>query len=118
MEHCSVFRNKTGLETALKRILDLKGRYEMVGVANSGSRFNTELMEALELESLLGLAQAILVSAVAREESRGAHFREDFPERDDGNWLRHTLVQKTDQGLRLFYKPVSITRFEPKPRVY
>ena len=118
MEHCSIFRNRTGLEGALKTIQDLRVRYQMVGVANRGNRFNTELLEALELESLLGLAQAILVSAIARQESRGAHFREDYPERDDGTWLKHTLVQKTDQGPRLFYKPVSITRFEPKPRVY
>jgi succinate dehydrogenase / fumarate reductase flavoprotein subunit len=70
------------------------------------------------LESLLTLAHTILVSALAREESRGAHFREDFPERDDENWLKHTLVRETQAGPRLSYKPVTITRFEPKPRVY
>ncbi|MCK5724131.1 MAG: succinate dehydrogenase/fumarate reductase flavoprotein subunit, partial [Gammaproteobacteria bacterium] len=81
-------------------------------------RFNTDLLEALELESLLGLADVILASAIARKESRGAHFREDYPIRDDKNWLKHTLAQKTDNGPRLFYKPVTITKFEPKPRVY
>ena len=87
-------------------------------IDNPGLRFNTELMEALELESLLGLAEAILLSAMAREESRGAHSREDFPQRDDQNWLKHTLIQKAEDGSRLFYKPVTITKFEPKPRVY
>ena len=85
---------------------------------DKGRRFNTDLLEALELESLLYLGEAILVSALSREESRGAHFREDYPERDDRNWLKHTLVEKTETGPRLFSKPVTITRFKPQPRVY
>jgi succinate dehydrogenase / fumarate reductase flavoprotein subunit len=117
-EHCTVFRDGEGMATALRTIQDLKRRYEGVTVDNRGGRFNTDLLEALELESLLHLAETILVAALAREESRGAHYREDFPERDDGQWLKHTLVQKTDSGPRLFYKPVTVTRFEPKPRVY
>jgi succinate dehydrogenase / fumarate reductase flavoprotein subunit len=117
-EYCTVFRDGEGMATALQTIQDLKRRYEGVTVDNRGRRFNTDLLEALELESLLHLAEAILVAALAREESRGAHYREDFPERDDGQWLKHTLVQKTDNGPRLFYKPVTVTRFEPKPRVY
>ena len=118
MEHCSVFRTRQGLEKALKTVQELIQRYEGVGIDNRGRRFNTELLEAIELESLLGLAQAILISAMAREESRGAHYREDFPGRDDDTWLKHTLVRKTDEGPRLSYKPVSIIGFEPKPRVY
>jgi len=117
-EYCSVFRDEKGLRTALSIIEELKGRSERLSIGNKGRRFNTELLEAVELESLLNLAEIILVSALAREESRGAHWREDYPERDDQNWLKHTLVQKSDQGPRLFYKPVSVTRFEPKPRVY
>jgi succinate dehydrogenase / fumarate reductase flavoprotein subunit len=117
-EYCSVFRDRTGLSTALSKIKELKRRYEDLSIGNKGGRFNTELLEAVELESLLNLAEIILISALAREESRGAHSREDYPERDDQNWLKHTLVQKSDQGPRLFYKPVSVTRFEPKPRVY
>ena len=117
-EYCTVFRDGEGMATALQTIQDLKRRYEGVTVDNRGRRFNTDLLEALELESLLHLAEAILVAALAREESRGAHYREDFPERDDGQWLKHTLVQKTDNGPRLSYKPVTVTRFEPKPRVY
>ncbi|MDB4444499.1 FAD-binding protein, partial [bacterium] len=117
-EYCSVFRHREGLEKALGVIQSLIGRYDHVMVENRGRRFNTDLLEAIELESLLYLAETILVSAIAREESRGAHFREDFKERDDQNWLNHTLIQKADEGPRLFYKPVTITRFEPKPRVY
>ena len=115
---CSVFRSGDRLREALVKMEELKGRYERIAIDNHGNRFNTELLEALELGSLLHLAEAILVSAEAREESRGAHFREDFPERNDEKWLKHSLVQRTEQGLRLFYKPVQITRFEPKPRTY
>ncbi len=118
MEHCSVFRQEEGLSKVLSVIKSLKDRYEGVAIDNRERRFNTDLLEALELESLLGLAHVILASAIARKESRGAHFREDYPIRDDKNWLKHTLAQKTDNGPRLFYKPVTITKFEPKPRVY
>ena len=118
MEHCSVFRQEEGLSKVLSVIKSLKDRYEGVAIDNRERRFNTDLLEALELESLLGLAHVILASAIARKESRGAHFREDYPIRDDQNWLKHTLAQRTDNGPRLFYKPVTITKFEPKPRVY
>ena len=115
---CAVFRHQEDLQKAVSAIEALEERYQHVSIQNRGPRFNTDLLEALELESLLGLARAILVSAVARKESRGAHFREDFPERDDESWLKHTLVQKTDDTPRIFYKPVTITRFQPKARVY
>jgi succinate dehydrogenase / fumarate reductase flavoprotein subunit len=116
--NCTVFRDGEGMKRALETIRGLKERYKRIVVDNRGSRFNTDLLETLELESLLHLAETIVVSALARQESRGAHYREDFPERDDTQWLKHTLVQKTDTGPRLFYKPVRVTRFEPKPRVY
>ncbi len=117
-ERCSVFRNEKDLQEALHDLGKLKERYERIVVDDHGKAFNTDLMDAVELESLLGLAEAILVSAEARKESRGAHFREDYPERDDKNWLKHTLIQKADGGHRVFYKPVTVTRFEPKARVY
>jgi succinate dehydrogenase / fumarate reductase, flavoprotein subunit len=117
-EACSVFRSREGLGKALEAIGALKKKYGKIAIDDHGLRFNTDLLEALELGSLLHLAEAILLSAEAREESRGAHFREDFPERNDEKWLKHTLVQRTEDGERLFYKPVRITRFEPKPRVY
>lgn len=117
-DRCSVFRTKSDLEAALKSLADLKAQYQEVAVDDRGSVFNTDLLEALELESLLTLAEITLVSAAAREESRGAHFREDFPLRDDENWLKHTLVRKTTDGPKVFSKPVTITRFQPKPRTY
>ncbi|HXZ36130.1 MAG TPA: succinate dehydrogenase/fumarate reductase flavoprotein subunit, partial [Thermodesulfobacteriota bacterium] len=118
MEDCSVFRREEGLSHALKEIHDLQESYERIAVQDPGTRFNSDLMEAFELESLLGLAEAILASALARQESRGAHYREDFPERDDQNWLKHTLILKADHGPRVFFKPVTITRFQPKARTY
>jgi succinate dehydrogenase flavoprotein subunit len=117
-DHCSVFRNREDLVGAIATVRGLLERYEKVSVDHKGRRFNTDLLEALELESLLTLGETILVSALAREESRGAHFREDHPERDDRNWLKHTLVEKTAAGPRLFSRPVTITRFKPQPRVY
>jgi succinate dehydrogenase / fumarate reductase, flavoprotein subunit len=118
MDDCSVFRQEEGLSRALAGIRNLQEGYKRIAVRDPGTRFNSDLMEAFELESLLGLAEAILVSAQARKESRGAHYREDFPERDDRNWLKHTLIQRTDQGPRIFSKPVTITRFQPKARTY
>ena len=117
-KHCSIFRQEDDLSKALSVIRSLVDRYEEVAIDNPGRRFNTDLLDALELGSLLSLAEVILVSAMARQESRGAHFREDYPQRDDQNWLKHTLAQRTDDGPRLFYKPVTIKQFEPKPRVY
>jgi succinate dehydrogenase / fumarate reductase flavoprotein subunit len=76
------------------------------------------LIDALELQNMLPLAEAIVASALNRTESRGAHSREDYPDRDDEHWLKHTLVQRTDSGLSITYKPVTITLFPPKPRAY
>jgi len=115
---CSVYRNEMDLARAMSDIRGLKERYQMVTVDDKGAMFNTDILEAVELESLLGLAEATLVCAEARKESRGAHFREDYPDRDDVNWLKHTLIQKTGQSFRIFFKPVVITRFEPKARTY
>jgi succinate dehydrogenase / fumarate reductase flavoprotein subunit len=118
MDDCSVYRNKKDMTDALTKIRQLEDRYETISIDYRASHFNTDLLEAIELESLLGLAETILVSAIARTESRGAHYREDYPERDDRNWLKHTLVTKTVEGPAVSYKPVSITRFEPKARTY
>lgn len=117
-EQCSIFRREEDLSKALAGIGDLKERYKDIAIDDRGLRFNTDLLEAVELEHLLGLSEALVLSAMARQESRGAHFREDYPERNDQEWLKHTLIQKTEDGHRIFYKPAIITRFEPKPRVY
>jgi succinate dehydrogenase / fumarate reductase flavoprotein subunit len=115
---CSVFRLDRGLQEGLAKILELRGRYGEIGLDNRGDRFNTDLTDALELEGLLDLSETIVLSALARKESRGAHSREDYPERDDDNFLKHTLIRKTDCEPEVFSKPVTITRFEPKPRTY
>ncbi len=116
--YCSVFRNKYGLEKALEKIQNLKGRFANLGLMHKGKRFNYELEEALELENMLKLAETIIFSALRREESRGAHYRDDFAQRDDKVWLKHTLISQNPSGLEVQYKPVTVTRFEPKVRVY
>jgi succinate dehydrogenase / fumarate reductase flavoprotein subunit len=118
MDSVSVFRTEAGLKEALAQITQLRMRYQRVDVRDKGLRFNTELEEALELGCVLDLAWATTVAALARHESRGAHCREDFPMRDDANWLKHSLTCLEGDHLRLDYKPVTITRFSPKPRVY
>ena len=117
-DNCSVFRRAEDLQRARAELHELKARYREVGIDDKGKTYNSDLLEALELEGLLELAETILVCALSRQESRGAHFREDFPERDDAGWLKHTLIQRTSDGPRIFFKPVSITRFQPKPRTY
>jgi succinate dehydrogenase / fumarate reductase flavoprotein subunit len=115
---CSVFRDKKGLEQALGRIRELQGRMAKVGLSYRGKRFNYELEEALELANMLKLSEIIAYSALQREESRGAHYRNDFPTRNDGAWLKHTMVFHSANGFEVRYKPVVITRFEPKARKY
>jgi succinate dehydrogenase / fumarate reductase flavoprotein subunit len=118
MDNCGVYRDGTLLTAGLAKVRELKTRYGRVSITDCGRTFNTELLEANELGYLLDLAEITVVSALARQESRGAHSREDFPERDDKKWLRHTLAYQGKSGPTLKYKPVSITRFEPKPRTY
>jgi succinate dehydrogenase / fumarate reductase flavoprotein subunit len=90
----------------------------MVSLQDKGSCFNRDLLDALELGHMLDLAEVITMGALHRQESRGAHFREDFPERNDATYLVHTLVRLTDKGPQIFEKPVTITRFQPKERKY
>jgi succinate dehydrogenase / fumarate reductase flavoprotein subunit len=117
-EKCSVFRNRTGLTEALNLIQELKTRYARLAVADKGKRFNYELEEALELGNMLKIAEAVAFSALHREESRGSHFRSDYPKRNDKDWLKHTLVYASTEGLKLRYKPVVVTRFPPETRRY
>ncbi len=115
---CSVYREESSLESLISQLTGYQEAYEKVVIDNKGAAYNTDLLEALELESIIGLAEAIAISAKARTESRGAHYREDHPERDDKNWLCHTLVTRTNNSWNLSYKPVTITKFQPKARTY
>jgi succinate dehydrogenase / fumarate reductase flavoprotein subunit len=116
MDYCSVFRDEKGLNKGIESIRSLKTRFNDVEIVDKGKNFNYELMEAVELGHQLDLAEVILLSALYRKESRGAHFREDFPARDDKNFLKHTLFFR--EALEVRYKPVAITRFQPEARVY
>jgi succinate dehydrogenase / fumarate reductase flavoprotein subunit len=118
LERCSVFRDDKNLEIALKSIQQLRDRYKNVRLEDRGKTFNQELTEAMELGFMLDLSEIIILSAMARRESRGAHFREDFPDRDDKNSLKHTIVKPTTSGPFVSYKPVTITRYQPKAREY
>ena len=117
-EHIAVFRNEEGMQTALDTILQLKQRYAVLAVQDKGQVFNTNLLFTLELGFMLDAAETICVSALARKESRGAHYRTDIPERDDANWLKHTLVYLTPEGPSIDYSPVTITRWQPEARSY
>lgn len=118
MDHCGVFRSGTPLLLLQKTIQNLKDRYRGVAIQTRGRKFNTELMEAWELGCLLELADCTVASALQRTESRGAHYREDFPNRDDERWLKHTLAYPKEEGWDFRYKPVVITRFPPAERKY
>jgi succinate dehydrogenase / fumarate reductase flavoprotein subunit len=118
MDRVSVFREKSGLSEALEKIRGLKQRYTQISLQDKGSCFNRELLDAVELGHMLDLAEVMAMGALYRKESRGAHFREDFPDRNDERFLVHTLVRRTDDGPQIFEKPVTITRFQPKERKY
>ncbi len=116
--NASVYRTESTLKQAELDIAALKERYAKVGVMDKGKRYNTELLEAVELGFLLDLAQVLVVSARARNESRGGHFREDFPHRDDAQFMRHTMAYRDGDTIRLDYKPVVQTRYQPMERKY
>jgi succinate dehydrogenase / fumarate reductase flavoprotein subunit len=116
--HASVYRTEATLKQAELDIDRLQARYRDVGVSDRGKRYNTELLEAVELGFLLDLARVLVVSARARNESRGGHFREDFPHRDDVNFMRHTMAYKEGDDIRLDHKPVVQTRYQPMERKY
>jgi succinate dehydrogenase / fumarate reductase flavoprotein subunit len=118
MDNVGVYRDGKLLTAALAKVRELEARHDRISITDCGSVFNTELIEARELGYLLDIAHVTVSSALARTESRGAHSREDYPERDDKKWLKHTLAYRGTDGPTLRYKDVSITRFEPKPRTY
>ena len=122
-DHASVYRTDTTLKQAEVDIAELKRRYLSVTVQDKGRRYNTDLLEAVELGFLLDLAEVVVVSARARKESRGGHFREDHPTRDDVNFMRHTMAYRHvdaegNSQIALDYKPVTVTRYQPMERKY
>jgi succinate dehydrogenase / fumarate reductase flavoprotein subunit len=109
-----IFRTEQSMREAVGRIRELKSRAPHVLVQDKGAVFNTDLIQALELDCLMDIADTIVTGALAREESRGAHYRGDFPKRDDAGWLKHTLAHRRPDGPVLSYSPVTVTRFTPK----
>ena len=99
-------------------VRQLKGRYADIGITDTSQIFNTEIVQALELGNMIDIAETVAMSALARQESRGAHTRRDFPTRNDGEWLKHSVVKFAADGPRLEYKPVTITRWQPEERKY
>jgi succinate dehydrogenase / fumarate reductase flavoprotein subunit len=118
MDNVGVYRDETLLSGAQAKVRELRDRYGRVSVADKGRVFNTELLEARELGYLLDCAETTVQAALFRKESRGGHAREDFPDRDDVNFLSHSLAYRTGDLPALRYKPVTITKFQPKPRTY
>ncbi len=120
--NAAVYRTEATLKEALSDVRLLKERYSRVSVQDKGQRYNTDLLEAVELGFLLELAEVLVVGALVRQESRGGHAREDYPNRDDANWMRHTMAYKQGNELtadiRLDYKPVVQTRYQPMERKY
>jgi len=119
MDDVSVVRTHDGMEEAKAKIHELKDAYANAAIMDRGSVYNMDLLEGLELGNMLDCAETIVEGAIARQESRGAHYREDFQERDDKNWLAHSMIYRADDGsLSLQKKPVVITTMEPKERKY
>lgn len=126
MDNVGVFRTEEMIQTALTKVRELKGRFGQVQIDDKGKRFNTDLLETFELGCLLDLAEATALSALNRKESRGAHSRDDYPNRNDAEWLKHTLIRYTGEATAgvtteqtaIDYKPVTITKFQPQERKY
>jgi succinate dehydrogenase / fumarate reductase, flavoprotein subunit len=120
--NAAVFRTEDTLKQALTDIHSLKERYSRITVQDKGKRYNSDLLEAVELGFLLELAEVTVAGALNRKESRGGHAREDYPDRDDVNFMRHTMAYKESPDLisdiRLDFKPVVQTRYEPMERKY
>jgi succinate dehydrogenase / fumarate reductase flavoprotein subunit len=113
-----IFRTETEMSKAVNRIKELRQEYGDVKVEDQSKAYNTNLLETLELGNLLDLAYFTAACALNRKESRGAHSREDFPERNDSDWLKHTLAWLDGEEIRIRYKPVDISKWKPQPRKY
>ena len=117
-DHVGVFRVEEGMQEALTKIRELKERFKNIQLDDKGQVFNMDILNAWELSNLLDIAEVTTVSALKRKESRGAHARDDYTERDDENWMKHTLAWLREDKVELDYKSVVFTKFEPKKRVY
>lgn len=119
-QDCGIFRDEERLTSALHKVKELQERYKSARIMDKSGRFNTELLGAIETEHLLTFSEVVVVSGMARTESRGAHYRTDYPGRDDENWLKHTMARKDEDEPKLSYKSVNIDweRFPPQERKY
>ncbi len=113
-----IFRNESGLKEALEKVRQIKERAAKIKVEDTSFTFNTNLIQTLEFFNLVELAEATVLAALNRKESRGAHYREDFPKRDDENFLKHSLIRYEGKELKLTYKEVRITKYKPQERKY
>ncbi|MCX8172832.1 MAG: FAD-binding protein, partial [Archaeoglobaceae archaeon] len=117
-EYVWIFRDNAGLKEAIRKITELKERYKRVEISDTSKRFNVALLSTLEVGYLLDLAEVVATGALLRTESRGAHYRLDYPSRDDERWLKHSLAYYTVEGPRFEYIPVRITKWKPTERRY
>jgi succinate dehydrogenase / fumarate reductase flavoprotein subunit len=117
-QFCGVFRTEALMSEGLQKLQELQQQYTHIYLDDKGGCWNTEIIEALELRSLMVVGQMILSSALNRQESRGAHFREDYSQRDDEKFLKHTMAYYSPAGIDIQYRPVTITMFQPQERKY
>jgi succinate dehydrogenase / fumarate reductase flavoprotein subunit len=117
-KNAQVYRTEESLDEALAKIKELRGRYENISVQDKGARFNTDLLEAIELSFLLDLAEVLAFTAKERRESRGGHFREDYEKRDDEKFMVHSMAYKNGQKIKIDWKPVTVTNYQPMERKY
>lgn len=118
MMNVGVFRTDQLLSEALEKVRELKKQFAHVYVSDRGKRFNTDLLETWEMKNMLELAEVTTLAALNRTESRGGHARDDYPQRDDVNWLKHSFIWQDGDNFRFDYKPVTIGRYQPQARVY
>jgi len=117
-EHFGVYREEDSMKEGLSKIRELKEKYDSVYIENENGKFNTALIRTLELKSMLNIAEVVALGAIERKESRGSHFRRDFPERRDNKYLCHTMVKKGKGEPELYYEDVTLGRFDVKEREY
>ena len=117
-ENAKIFRTKETLEKQTEILEELRERYENVTIYDKGKVHNSELVEAIELDYLLDMSEATVSSALARNESRGAHSRQDYPDRDDTNFMKHSFAFKNENSANLKYRDVELGKYEPMERKY